>query len=315
LSTFQQRLTDDLHCKIGKALSEENAAIAALDEQLWITDQRLGQRIDEVAQAKVQDCPSSVEQLTRNGLGGGASSSSSSSSPAAAPRHSTKSATDILVTLPEVDERLQVSNTQEQGVEGAMSSMQSPNDATAATSATAAATAAATVAANAADAATTAPANTASVHRTAVHQASSPRSLEHELALHKDDGILGRRGRAFSMFALAGQTLAEAAELGDAQPDPLTAFTLTPPRHSFPIAREPQAHTRLATASSNRHSPLRDLRHSIGGGSAAAALVARAERRELREMQARQRQQSSSELLAKDLTASDTLAVATHAER
>jgi len=214
---------------------------------------------------------------------------------------------------------------------------------TAAATATRAATAATSAtAANAADSATTAPANTASVHLTAVHQASSPRSLEHELALHRDDGILGRRGRAFSMFALAGQTLAEAAELGDAQPDPLNctpaagnevpksdrfeepvthtslrgaAFTLAPPRHSFPIAREPQAHTRLATASSNGHSPLRDLRHSIGGGSAAAALVARAERRELREMQARQRQQSSSELLAKDLTASDTLAVATHAER
>jgi len=52
-----------------------------------------------------------------------------------------------------------------------------------------------------------------------------------------------------------------------------------------------------------------------GGGSAAAALVARAERRELREIQARQRKQSSGDLLAKDLPASDTLAVATHAEK
>ena len=33
------------------ALNRESAAIAALDEQLWITDQRLGQRIDELHRA------------------------------------------------------------------------------------------------------------------------------------------------------------------------------------------------------------------------------------------------------------------------
>ena len=45
---LQQRLLTDLRTETTMAVQRESAAIAALDEQLWITDQRLGQRIDEL---------------------------------------------------------------------------------------------------------------------------------------------------------------------------------------------------------------------------------------------------------------------------
>ena len=48
----QQRLISDLRAETTSALNRESAAIAALDEQLWITDQRLGQRIDELTQTR-----------------------------------------------------------------------------------------------------------------------------------------------------------------------------------------------------------------------------------------------------------------------
>jgi len=49
LVALQQRLVTELRAETTAALSRESAAIAALDEQLWITDQRLGQRIDELS--------------------------------------------------------------------------------------------------------------------------------------------------------------------------------------------------------------------------------------------------------------------------
>merc|ERR1712118_104193 len=48
----QQRLVSELRGEITTAFKSEAAAIAALDEQLWLTDQRLGQRIDDVAHAQ-----------------------------------------------------------------------------------------------------------------------------------------------------------------------------------------------------------------------------------------------------------------------
>merc|ERR1719167_1731144 len=49
VSERQQRLVTELRNEMVQALSRESAAIGALDEQLWVTDRRLGQRIDELA--------------------------------------------------------------------------------------------------------------------------------------------------------------------------------------------------------------------------------------------------------------------------
>jgi len=51
LSALQRRLSVELRAETRALLKSEQNAIAALDEQLWLTDQRLGQRIDELVQA------------------------------------------------------------------------------------------------------------------------------------------------------------------------------------------------------------------------------------------------------------------------
>lgn len=48
---IQRRLVSELRAETTAAFRSEAAAVAALDEQLWLTDQRLGQRIDELARA------------------------------------------------------------------------------------------------------------------------------------------------------------------------------------------------------------------------------------------------------------------------
>eukprot|EP00930_Biecheleria_cincta_P056971 TRINITY_DN4298_c1_g2_i2.p1 TRINITY_DN4298_c1_g2~~TRINITY_DN4298_c1_g2_i2.p1 ORF type:complete len:561 (-),score=116.13 TRINITY_DN4298_c1_g2_i2:577-2259(-) len=50
-ASLQQRLAAELRSETTATRNRESAAIAALDEQLWITDQRLGQRIDQLAHA------------------------------------------------------------------------------------------------------------------------------------------------------------------------------------------------------------------------------------------------------------------------
>lgn len=44
----QERQISELRSETSTAFRSEAAAVAALDEQLWLTDQRLGQRIDEI---------------------------------------------------------------------------------------------------------------------------------------------------------------------------------------------------------------------------------------------------------------------------
>lgn len=48
----QQRLISELRTETSAAFRNEAAAVAALDEQLWLTDQRLGQRIDDLMRAQ-----------------------------------------------------------------------------------------------------------------------------------------------------------------------------------------------------------------------------------------------------------------------
>eukprot|EP00933_Yihiella_yeosuensis_P029011 TRINITY_DN22750_c0_g1_i1.p1 TRINITY_DN22750_c0_g1~~TRINITY_DN22750_c0_g1_i1.p1 ORF type:complete len:1048 (+),score=226.39 TRINITY_DN22750_c0_g1_i1:382-3144(+) len=48
MSTLQRRASAELRIEVRTAIRNEAAAVAALDEQLWLTDQRLSQRIDEV---------------------------------------------------------------------------------------------------------------------------------------------------------------------------------------------------------------------------------------------------------------------------
>jgi len=49
LANVQQRLVADLKAETTRGINRVNSSIAALDEQLWITDQRLGQRIDDLS--------------------------------------------------------------------------------------------------------------------------------------------------------------------------------------------------------------------------------------------------------------------------
>jgi len=51
LIALQKRLVAELRAETTAAFRSESASVAALDEQLWLTDQRLGQRIDELAHA------------------------------------------------------------------------------------------------------------------------------------------------------------------------------------------------------------------------------------------------------------------------
>lgn len=46
----QRRLGAELRAEIRSAIKQEQTTMSALDEQLWLTDQRLGQRIDELVQ-------------------------------------------------------------------------------------------------------------------------------------------------------------------------------------------------------------------------------------------------------------------------
>merc|ERR1712087_211405 len=48
VASVRQALSGEL----ASAMRNEAAAVAALDEQLWLTDQRLGQRIDELARVQ-----------------------------------------------------------------------------------------------------------------------------------------------------------------------------------------------------------------------------------------------------------------------
>jgi len=50
LASLQRRLGAELRAETRALLKSEQNTLAALDEQLWLTDQRLGQRIDELVQ-------------------------------------------------------------------------------------------------------------------------------------------------------------------------------------------------------------------------------------------------------------------------
>merc|ERR1712136_356522 len=55
LGHLQQRLISELRAETTAAFRSEAAAVAALDEQIWLTDQRLGQRIDELLHLRIRD--------------------------------------------------------------------------------------------------------------------------------------------------------------------------------------------------------------------------------------------------------------------
>lgn len=67
LLKHQQRLVSELRAETSTAFRSEAAAVAALDEQLWLTDQRLGQRIDELAHSH-RECITVVERRIGNVL-------------------------------------------------------------------------------------------------------------------------------------------------------------------------------------------------------------------------------------------------------
>merc|ERR1740123_2385248 len=52
LADLQRRMLQEVRGEVRAMISNERHAIAAIDEQLWLTDQRLGQRIDEIAHAQ-----------------------------------------------------------------------------------------------------------------------------------------------------------------------------------------------------------------------------------------------------------------------
>lgn len=81
MAQLQRRLGLELRAETRAFLKTEQNAIAALDEQLWLTDQRLGQRIDELVQAagrgeRIAAVAGAAEQAGRGGM-------SSSSAPRA----------------------------------------------------------------------------------------------------------------------------------------------------------------------------------------------------------------------------------------
>merc|ERR1719478_936288 len=63
LVAVAKRLVAELRAETTAAFRSEAAAVAALDEQLWLTDQRLGQRIDELTHA-YRDCLTVVENCS-----------------------------------------------------------------------------------------------------------------------------------------------------------------------------------------------------------------------------------------------------------
>jgi hypothetical protein len=65
LATLQRGVAD-LRAETTAAFRSESAAISGLDEQLWLTDQRLGQRIDELANLRVRERAMAVEQRCKD---------------------------------------------------------------------------------------------------------------------------------------------------------------------------------------------------------------------------------------------------------
>jgi len=63
LVAFQEQLIAELRAETKAAFRSEAAAVAALDEQLWLTDQRLGQRIDELRESLGCVCIEAVPDL------------------------------------------------------------------------------------------------------------------------------------------------------------------------------------------------------------------------------------------------------------
>eukprot|EP00927_Polykrikos_kofoidii_P056537 TRINITY_DN50636_c0_g1_i1.p1 TRINITY_DN50636_c0_g1~~TRINITY_DN50636_c0_g1_i1.p1 ORF type:complete len:646 (-),score=121.60 TRINITY_DN50636_c0_g1_i1:103-2040(-) len=66
IAACQQRLFSELRAETTAAFRNEAAAVAALDEQLWLTDQRLGQRIDEISHLHLRDRVATAERRTRD---------------------------------------------------------------------------------------------------------------------------------------------------------------------------------------------------------------------------------------------------------
>lgn len=60
---MQQKVIAELRAETTAAFKSEAAAVAALDEQLWLTDQRLGQRIDELAHLHVRERAAIAERI------------------------------------------------------------------------------------------------------------------------------------------------------------------------------------------------------------------------------------------------------------
>lgn len=69
LLAHQVRLVSELRAETTKAFSNEAKAVTALDEQLWLTDQRLGQRIDKIEKAVLdahRESERRLEELMRS---------------------------------------------------------------------------------------------------------------------------------------------------------------------------------------------------------------------------------------------------------
>eukprot|EP00929_Paragymnodinium_shiwhaense_P025853 TRINITY_DN1553_c0_g5_i1.p1 TRINITY_DN1553_c0_g5~~TRINITY_DN1553_c0_g5_i1.p1 ORF type:complete len:369 (+),score=115.15 TRINITY_DN1553_c0_g5_i1:88-1194(+) len=66
LTLKQERVCTELRSEFQTALRSEVASIMALDEQLWLTDQRLSQRIDELVQLHLRD-PSVSAKISHGG--------------------------------------------------------------------------------------------------------------------------------------------------------------------------------------------------------------------------------------------------------
>jgi len=64
LTAAQRRSAAELRVEVRTAIRNEAAAVAALDEQLWLTDQRLGQRIDELVHVHHSyGCSASISRI------------------------------------------------------------------------------------------------------------------------------------------------------------------------------------------------------------------------------------------------------------
>jgi len=65
LIAHQQRLISELRSETTAALKDEADHVAALDEQVWLSDQRLGQRVDKVDQ-QCRECTKNLEEVARS---------------------------------------------------------------------------------------------------------------------------------------------------------------------------------------------------------------------------------------------------------